>query len=157
MKFLHIVFTFVYSSVHSTMSLANSDIDSSKCSMEYYLQKTYYKTSSLISNSCKAVAILAGHTAEVSVLAYEYGRNLVCGTFLIPFSWIHFHASYFCKLGDNLANLVHAGSSLPVNWWCSWFHRHLCIPWEGFIVWYSPRENNYLSFFILFTSQWLKM
>ncbi|XP_008644892.2 solanesyl-diphosphate synthase 1, mitochondrial isoform X3 [Zea mays] len=45
-------------------------------SMEYYLQKTYYKTSSLISNSCKAVAILAGHTAEVSVLAYEYGRNL---------------------------------------------------------------------------------
>ncbi|KAM3213981.1 hypothetical protein ACQJBY_066417 [Aegilops geniculata] len=45
-------------------------------SMEYYLQKTYYKTASLISNSCKAVAILAGHTAEVSVLAYEYGRNL---------------------------------------------------------------------------------
>ncbi|KAF7097963.1 hypothetical protein CFC21_099741 [Triticum aestivum] len=45
-------------------------------SMEYYLQKTYYKTASLISNSCKAVAILAGHTAEISVLAYEYGRNL---------------------------------------------------------------------------------
>uniref|UniRef100_A0A804PC00 Solanesyl-diphosphate synthase 1, mitochondrial n=1 Tax=Zea mays TaxID=4577 RepID=A0A804PC00_MAIZE len=45
-------------------------------SMEYYLQKTYYKTASLISNSCKAVAILAGHTTEVSVLAYEYGRNL---------------------------------------------------------------------------------
>ncbi|GJN18932.1 hypothetical protein PR202_gb06144 [Eleusine coracana subsp. coracana] len=44
--------------------------------MEYYLQKTYYKTASLISNSCKAVAILAGHTADVSVLAYEYGRNL---------------------------------------------------------------------------------
>jgi geranyl diphosphate synthase len=46
-------------------------------SMEYYLQKTYYKTASLISNSCKVVAILAGHTADVSVLAYEYGRNLV--------------------------------------------------------------------------------
>ncbi|XP_062229576.1 solanesyl-diphosphate synthase 1, mitochondrial isoform X1 [Phragmites australis] len=45
-------------------------------SMEYYLQKTYYKTASLISNSCRAVAILAGHTAEVSMLAYEYGRNL---------------------------------------------------------------------------------
>nr|CAB3468749.1 unnamed protein product [Digitaria exilis] len=45
-------------------------------SMEYYLQKTYYKTASLISNSCKAVAILAGHTAEVSMLAYDYGRNL---------------------------------------------------------------------------------
>ncbi|XP_078439296.1 geranyl diphosphate synthase 1 isoform X2 [Wolffia australiana] len=45
-------------------------------SMEYYLQKTYYKTGSLISNSCKAVALLAGHTSEVSLLAYDYGRNL---------------------------------------------------------------------------------
>ncbi|KAA8514892.1 hypothetical protein F0562_018071 [Nyssa sinensis] len=45
-------------------------------SMEYYLQKTYYKTASLISNSCKASALLAGQTAEVSKLAYEYGKNL---------------------------------------------------------------------------------
>lgn len=45
--------------------------------MEYYLQKTYYKTASLISNSCKAIALLAGQTAEVSMLAYDYGRNLV--------------------------------------------------------------------------------
>nr|DAD37303.1 TPA_asm: hypothetical protein HUJ06_007944 [Nelumbo nucifera] len=45
-------------------------------SMEYYLQKTYYKTASLISNSCKAIALLAGQTTEVSMLAYEYGRNL---------------------------------------------------------------------------------
>jgi geranyl diphosphate synthase len=49
--------------------------------MEYYLQKTYYKTASLISNSCKAVAVLTGHTADVSLLAYEYGRNLVCEGF----------------------------------------------------------------------------
>ncbi|KAK6150086.1 hypothetical protein DH2020_017611 [Rehmannia glutinosa] len=42
-----------------------------RCSMEYYMQKTYYKTASLISNSCKAIALLAGQTAEVSILAYE--------------------------------------------------------------------------------------
>lgn len=47
-----------------------------RCSMEYYMQKTYYKTASLISNSCKSIAILTGQTAEVSMLAYEYGRNL---------------------------------------------------------------------------------
>ncbi|XP_068321088.1 solanesyl diphosphate synthase 3, chloroplastic/mitochondrial-like isoform X1 [Pyrus communis] len=47
-----------------------------RCSMEYYIQKTYYKTASLISNSCKAIAILAGHTTEVAMLAYEYGKNL---------------------------------------------------------------------------------
>ncbi|KAG6581448.1 Solanesyl diphosphate synthase 3, chloroplastic/mitochondrial [Cucurbita argyrosperma subsp. argyrosperma] len=45
-------------------------------SMEYYMQKTYYKTASLISNSCKSVALLAGQTAEVAMLAYEYGKNL---------------------------------------------------------------------------------
>ncbi|PON82345.1 Polyprenyl synthetase [Trema orientale] len=47
-----------------------------RCSMEYYMQKTYYKTASLISNSCKAVAVLAGQTTEVAILAYEYGKNL---------------------------------------------------------------------------------
>ncbi|XP_062012684.1 solanesyl diphosphate synthase 3, chloroplastic/mitochondrial-like isoform X1 [Rosa rugosa] len=47
-----------------------------RCSMEYYIEKTYYKTASLISNSCKAVAILAGHTTEVAMLAFDYGKNL---------------------------------------------------------------------------------
>ncbi|XP_010549511.1 PREDICTED: solanesyl diphosphate synthase 3, chloroplastic/mitochondrial-like isoform X2 [Tarenaya hassleriana] len=45
-------------------------------SMDYYMQKTYYKTASLISNSCKAIALLAGQTAEVAILAFEYGKNL---------------------------------------------------------------------------------
>jgi geranyl diphosphate synthase len=49
--------------------------------MEYYMQKTYYKTASLISNSCKANSLLAGQTAEVAMLAYEYGKNLVCRFF----------------------------------------------------------------------------
>ncbi|KAJ9550821.1 hypothetical protein OSB04_014866 [Centaurea solstitialis] len=47
-----------------------------RSSMDYYLQKTYYKTASLISNSCKSIALLTGQTAEVSMLAYEYGKNL---------------------------------------------------------------------------------
>ncbi|KAI3921771.1 hypothetical protein MKX01_005460 [Papaver californicum] len=47
-----------------------------RCSMEYYMEKTYNKTASLISNSCQAVSIITGQTAEVSMLAYDYGRNL---------------------------------------------------------------------------------
>ncbi|KAL8162495.1 hypothetical protein V2J09_013984 [Rumex salicifolius] len=47
-----------------------------RCSMEYYMQKTYYKTASLISNSCKAIALLTGQATEVATLAYEYGKNL---------------------------------------------------------------------------------
>lgn len=57
-----------------TMQMATTS--EQRCSMEYYLQKTYYKTASLISNSCKAIALLAGQTAEISMLAYDYGRNL---------------------------------------------------------------------------------
>ncbi|KAJ0240064.1 Solanesyl diphosphate synthase 3 [Hirschfeldia incana] len=45
-------------------------------SMEYYMQKTFYKSASLISNSCKAIALVAGQSAEVAMLASEYGRNL---------------------------------------------------------------------------------
>ncbi|GKD64036.1 geranyl diphosphate synthase 1 [Tanacetum coccineum] len=47
-------------------------------SMDYYLQNTYYKTASLISNSCKSIAMLTSQTAEVAMLAYEYRKNLVC-------------------------------------------------------------------------------
>ncbi|OQU80043.1 hypothetical protein SORBI_3007G070000 [Sorghum bicolor] len=47
-----------------------------RCSMDYYLQKTYYKTAALISNSCKAIAVLSGQTTEVQALAYQYGRHL---------------------------------------------------------------------------------
>nr|XP_034581701.1 solanesyl-diphosphate synthase 1, mitochondrial-like isoform X4 [Setaria viridis] len=47
-----------------------------RCSMDYYLQKTYYKTAALISNSCKAIAVLAEQTTEVQALAYQYGRHL---------------------------------------------------------------------------------
>ena len=53
----------------------------STCSMQYYMEKTYYKTASLISNSCKAIALLAGQTAEVATLAHEYGKNLVSVSF----------------------------------------------------------------------------
>eukprot|EP00252_Welwitschia_mirabilis_P016531 TRINITY_DN3644_c0_g1_i2.p2 TRINITY_DN3644_c0_g1~~TRINITY_DN3644_c0_g1_i2.p2 ORF type:complete len:224 (+),score=61.95 TRINITY_DN3644_c0_g1_i2:933-1604(+) len=47
-----------------------------RCSMEYYLRKTFYKTASLIANSCKAIALLAGQPRDVCALAYDYGHNL---------------------------------------------------------------------------------
>lgn len=57
-----------------TMQMTNSL--EQRRSMEYYLQKTFYKTASLIANSCKSIALLAGQSAEVALLAYSYGRNL---------------------------------------------------------------------------------
>ncbi|EKG09329.1 Polyprenyl synthetase [Macrophomina phaseolina MS6] len=42
----------------------------------YYLQKTYLKSASLISKSCRAAAILGGSAPEVVEAAYQYGKNL---------------------------------------------------------------------------------
>lgn len=44
--------------------------------ISYYLQKTYLKSASLISKSCRAAAILGGSTPDVVEKAYLYGKNL---------------------------------------------------------------------------------
>ena len=46
-----------------------------RCSMEYYMQKTFYKMTSLMANSCTAIALIAGQPAEVCMLEYDYGWN----------------------------------------------------------------------------------
>lgn len=45
-------------------------------SIDHYIKKTFYKTASLMANSCKAVAILGGQPREDCELAWEYGRHL---------------------------------------------------------------------------------
>lgn len=45
-------------------------------SLNYYLEKTYLKSASLISKSCRAAAVLGGATNEVCEAAYVYGKNL---------------------------------------------------------------------------------
>lgn len=45
-------------------------------SFDDYLNKSYYKTASLIANSAKAAAILSGVSDEQAIELYEYGRNL---------------------------------------------------------------------------------
>jgi hexaprenyl-diphosphate synthase len=44
--------------------------------LTYYLQKTYLKTASLISKSCRASALLGGTDATTVDAAYLYGKNL---------------------------------------------------------------------------------
>ncbi|KAH6653002.1 decaprenyl-diphosphate synthase subunit 1 [Truncatella angustata] len=44
--------------------------------MTYYLQKTYLKTASLISKSCRAAALLGRADAVTVEAAYAYGKNL---------------------------------------------------------------------------------
>ena len=49
---------------------------SSSLSIERYIEKSYYKTASLIGNSAKAVALLGGHSSETSEIAERFGRHL---------------------------------------------------------------------------------
>ena len=44
--------------------------------MEYYLKKNYYKTGSLMANSCKSAALLAESPPELVVAAYKYGKHV---------------------------------------------------------------------------------
>ncbi|KAF1988807.1 terpenoid synthase [Aulographum hederae CBS 113979] len=48
----------------------------SEDTLSYYLQKTYLKSASLISKSCRAAALLGHSAPEVVDAAYAYGRNL---------------------------------------------------------------------------------
>jgi len=43
---------------------------------QYYMEKTYLKTASLIAKSCRASAVLGGCGADVIEQAYEYGRSI---------------------------------------------------------------------------------
>lgn len=45
-------------------------------SMEHYLRKTYCKTGSLISNSCRSAAFLGGLGEAHAEAAFQFGRNL---------------------------------------------------------------------------------
>ncbi|KAF4974454.1 hypothetical protein FZEAL_8625 [Fusarium zealandicum] len=63
------------------MQLKNTERDErnprwSEETVTYYLQKTYLKTASLISKSCRAAALLGNTDAETVDAAYSYGRNL---------------------------------------------------------------------------------
>lgn len=44
--------------------------------LDYYINKTYMKTASLIAKSSRASVVLGGASKEISDAAYNYGKNL---------------------------------------------------------------------------------
>jgi all-trans-nonaprenyl-diphosphate synthase len=45
-------------------------------SIDAYLEKTYYKTASLMANSSKAAGVLSGVSVEMAMNLYRYGRHI---------------------------------------------------------------------------------
>ncbi len=64
------------------MDMAEGEIQQSlsgfnaEISLEEYVQKSYYKTASLVANSAKAAGVLSGVSETTAQHLYEYGRNL---------------------------------------------------------------------------------
>jgi geranylgeranyl pyrophosphate synthase len=48
----------------------------SRAAFDMYVRKTYYKTASLMANSCRAIAMLGGYPADVADAAERYGMHL---------------------------------------------------------------------------------
>ncbi|KAK7346940.1 hypothetical protein VNO80_21464 [Phaseolus coccineus] len=102
-----------------------------QCSMEYYMQKTYYKTASLISNSCKAIAILAGQTTEVAILAFEYGKNLGLAFQLID-DVLDFTGTSASLGKGSLSDIQHGIVTAPILFAMEEFPQLRAIIDEGF-------------------------
>jgi hexaprenyl-diphosphate synthase len=47
-----------------------------KETIDYYLTKSFYKTASLMANSCKSVALLGNCNAEQQQIAYDFGTHI---------------------------------------------------------------------------------
>ncbi|GMI93587.1 geranyl diphosphate synthase 1, GERANYLPYROPHOSPHATE SYNTHASE [Hibiscus trionum] len=102
-----------------------------RCSMEYYMQKTYYKTASLISNSCKAIALLAGQTTEVAMLAFEYGKNLGLAFQLID-DVLDFTGTSASLGKGSLSDIRHGIVTAPILFAMEEFPQLHAVVYQGF-------------------------
>ncbi|XVF40081.1 hypothetical protein PTKIN_Ptkin01aG0083300 [Pterospermum kingtungense] len=102
-----------------------------KFSIDYYMQKTYFKTASLISNSCKAIAILAGQTAEVAMLASEYGKNVGLAFQLID-DVLDFTGTSTSLGKGSLSDIQHGIITAPILFAMEEFPQLHAVVYQGF-------------------------
>lgn len=58
------------------MQMRNIDGRSDITPLEYYLRKNYYKTGSLMANSCKAALAIGKHDEHTIEMGFAYGRHI---------------------------------------------------------------------------------
>ena len=80
---------------------------------EYYMRKNFYKTGSLMANSCRAAAVLEGHSLEVQEAVFNYGRG-VGAAFQLVDDMLDFTSSE-AELGKPVLNDLKSGlTTAPV-------------------------------------------
>jgi len=81
--------------------------------LEYYLRKNFYKTASLMANSCKSTALLSDAPDDIIAASYRYGKHVG-----LAFQLVDDYLDYTgdaTSLGKPLLADLHAGlSTAPV-------------------------------------------
>lgn len=95
------------------MQIKKSNVNFRLNNLEYYITKSFYKTASLIANSCKAVALLGGHDERTQDIAFEYGKNLGLA-FQIVDDILDFTGEAAVTGKDKYADLQQGIATLPV-------------------------------------------
>ncbi|KAI9483693.1 MAG: solanesyl pyrophosphate synthase [Benjaminiella poitrasii] len=85
-----------------------------KKAFNYYLEKIYMKTSSLIAQSCKASSVLAGCSSEVNQIAYTYGKHF--GIALQLFDDVHDYTKSPSKIKNKLRSSEGITAPLLLAW-----------------------------------------
>eukprot|EP01006_Ploeotia_vitrea_P057410 TRINITY_DN68176_c1_g1_i12.p1 TRINITY_DN68176_c1_g1~~TRINITY_DN68176_c1_g1_i12.p1 ORF type:complete len:481 (+),score=271.05 TRINITY_DN68176_c1_g1_i12:107-1444(+) len=81
--------------------------------VDTYLSKSYYKTASLMANSCRSAAILGGHDALAAEICYEYGKYIGLA-FQIVDDLLDFEGSSDSLGKPSLNDISHGIATLPV-------------------------------------------
>lgn len=90
---------------------------------DVYLKKTFYKTASLMANSCKAAAMLEGLKPDVATAAFNYGKHLGIAFQLVD-DMLDFEGTVV-SLGKPALNDLKQGLATAPVLFASYTHPHL--------------------------------
>ena len=91
-----------------------SDQSLSSLQLEYYLKKNFFKTASLMANSCRSTAVLANLPHDVVQLSYLYGKHVGVAFQLVD-DLLDFRVGDITNLGKPSYNDLRSGlATAPV-------------------------------------------
>ncbi|KAI9336887.1 isoprenoid synthase domain-containing protein [Pilaira anomala] len=87
-----------------------------KKAFDYYMEKAYMKSGSLIAQSCKASSVLAGCSRDVTQLTYDYGK----------------HLGIAFQLFDDIRSFSSTAANVNKKVASDWINAPVLLAWEEF-------------------------
>jgi len=98
----------------TTTSYQFSSSSSTQLPLEYYLKKNFFKTASLMANSCRSAAVLANLPQDIVQLSYLYGKHVGVAFQLVD-DLLDFRVGDMTNLGKPSYNDLRSGlATAPV-------------------------------------------